>query len=205
MDDPVAVGRAQALRDLHQDRPGALPVHRPALLEGLPEVLTVEKLHRDEHQPLRRLPEVGDVDDVLVADPRRALRLLQEPLDQVGPPRQILEQDLERHPLLDERVLGLVDGAHPALADLADDSIPIRQHLADQRIVSRWAGIADGHTALNLSCWRSALHRGGELVVRVGDRETKQRERLGVGDDARQGERLFARPGGRQNDRQGSR
>src|SRR6185369_2685347 len=95
--------------------------------------------------------EVGDVDDVLVPDARGALGLLQEPGDQVGAPREVLEQDLERDLLLDQRVLGLIDGPHPALADLPDDAVSLRKHLADQRIISRWAGVADGHTGLNLS------------------------------------------------------
>ena len=156
VDDPVAVRGAQPLRDLHQDRARAVPVHRARLLQPLPEVLAVQVLHRDEHQPLGRLAEVRDVDDVLVADARRALGLLQEPGDQIGPARQVLEQDLERDLLLDQRVLGLVDRAHPALADLADDAVPLGQHLADQRIVSRWAGVADGHYSLESITTRPA-------------------------------------------------
>ena len=52
----------------------------------------------------RRLAEVGDVDDVGVADPARALRLLLEALDDLLPVREVVAQDLERDPLLDRDV-----------------------------------------------------------------------------------------------------
>ena len=151
VDDAVLVRGAQRLGDLHQDRARPRPGDDPLRLEGAPEILAVEVLHRDVDQPLRRLPEVGDVDHVLVADARGALRLLQEARDQIGPAGQILEQDLERDLLLDERVLREVDAAHPPLADLAQDPVTIRQHAPDERIVNRGARVSHRHCISNLT------------------------------------------------------
>ena len=65
--------------------------------------------------------EVGDVDDVRVADARRRARLAPEALDQVLLPSSTRVQDLDRDALADLDVLGGVDHAHAALADLAQD------------------------------------------------------------------------------------
>ena len=89
------------------------------------EVHAVEELHGEEDRARRGLAEVGDVDDVLVADLRGRLGLLHEARDQVGLAREVFRQDLERDLLLDEDVLGEVDDAHAAFAELADDAVAI--------------------------------------------------------------------------------
>ena len=51
---------------------------------------------------------------------------------------ELLQQHLHGDALADHRVLGLVDGAHPALADAADDLIAVGEHSADERIEARF-------------------------------------------------------------------
>src|SRR5204862_451682 len=53
-------------------------------------------------------------------------------------------QQLERQLLLDEHVLGQVDRAHATLAQLADETVTIRDDLAHER-VGRAGHLADGH------------------------------------------------------------
>ena len=87
--------------------------------EALGERLALEELHHDERAAVVGGAEVGDVDDVLVADRRRELRLLLEARDDRLALRVLLEQHLHRDALADQRVRRLVDRAHAALADLA--------------------------------------------------------------------------------------
>ena len=106
--------------------------------EALGERLALEELHHDERAAVVGGAEVGDVDDVLVADRRRELRLLLEPRDDRFALRVLLEQHLHRDALADQRVRRLVDRAHAALADLARDEVAARQRRADRaRCVQR--------------------------------------------------------------------
>ena len=90
--------------------------------------------------------EVGDVDDVLVPDGAGQPRLLQQPRDEVALGEELLQQHLHRHALADDRVLGLVDGAHPALADAADDLVAVGEHGADQGIEAGFLLAARGRS-----------------------------------------------------------
>src|SRR6185369_12179353 len=128
-----------------------------ARLQDLPEILADEVLHRDEDVALGRLPEVGDVDDVLVADARGALGLLHEAAHEIGPAREIGEEDLERDLLLDDHVLGEVDEAHPPLAQLLQDAVAVRKNLAEERILAeRRRRPFQSHEATNLTYRRGA-------------------------------------------------
>ena len=100
--------------------------------QALRERLALEELHHDERAAVVGVAEVGDVDDVLVADRRRELRLLLEARDDRFALRVLLEQDLDRDALADQRVRRLVDRAHAALADLARDEVATRERRADE-------------------------------------------------------------------------
>ncbi len=78
----------------------------------------MQQLHREEHHALGRRAEVADVDHVLVADARRGLGLLHEPLDEVLLARELAVQDLQRDLLLEDVVGREVHRAHAALAEL---------------------------------------------------------------------------------------
>jgi len=67
--------------------------------------------------------EIVDLDDVLAADLVDRARLLEEPLDDFLVRRQLAMDDLERDLLADQRMLGEVDGTHPAGADLGQDPV----------------------------------------------------------------------------------
>jgi hypothetical protein len=95
--------------------------------------VAVQVLHDDEVAAVD-LGDVGDRDDVVVADPRRAARLAVKSADRLAVLGVAIEDDLDRDPLVEPDVVGLVDRAHPALADQPLDQIPAVELPADQRI-----------------------------------------------------------------------
>ena len=88
--------------------------------------------------PLFMSPEQAggseDVDDVLVTDRAREPRLLQQARDEIALRQELLEQHLDGDALADDGVLRLVDGAHAALADSADDLVAPSERRAHERI-----------------------------------------------------------------------
>ena len=94
---------------------------------------SVEELHAHVDAAVGELAEVFDRDDVAVADRRRRSRLLAEPLDGLAVRHDLGTQQLDREVLLDVDVIGGVDLAHAAFAELAHQSIAPIEHLADKR------------------------------------------------------------------------
>src|SRR5690606_20984907 len=111
---------------------------RAARLDEIGERLALDELHREIDQAVGRLAEVIDAADVRVREPRRVARLAIEARDRVGigvhPRMHHLERALAAH----LHVLGQVDGAHPAFAELLDHVVAIGDHLAEE--IARGAG-----------------------------------------------------------------
>ena len=87
-------------------------------------------LHDDEIAAAVR-GDVVDDDDVRVAEGRGGLGLLDEALPAVGVGHLVGGQDLDGDGPVEVGVLGLVDGAHAALADLFEDPV-VEDRLAGQ-------------------------------------------------------------------------
>ena len=120
MDHAGGVRALQAAGDLGDD-PQRLADGRRAALEQRPQRATLHQLHRDEDR-VTVLAHLVDRGDRRVAHGRRRLRLAQEAL---APPRvadEIGRQHLQGDGPAQVLVLGLVDEAHPALADLGQDA-----------------------------------------------------------------------------------
>ena len=132
---PLACAAPERAAALEQDVGDPLGRERALTSQDVREVLALQVLHDEVARPVRGRPEVGDVDDVLMPDTRRALGLLPKALDDLGTAREVLAQDLHGDTLLDDGVLGLVDQAHPALADPADDLVFVERQ-PDERIVA---------------------------------------------------------------------
>ncbi len=114
--DAVAVGVAEAVADLADDV--ELPLEwaaRSRFWISLLEVDALDELHGDVGLALV-LAEVVDGDDVAVAQSAGGLGLAQEALAQVGRVGQARDHGLEGDLAVDERVDGLVDGAHAPAA-----------------------------------------------------------------------------------------
>ncbi len=144
VDDAVGVGGGQAVGDLRGEREGLGGGERAALDLG-PEALAVAKGHGDEHAPVLALPDLVDGADVGIVEDRGRLGLVDEALAGLVVVGQLEGQELEGHgaPQLD--VVGLVDDAHAAAADLAEDTVLARddssgQEAAGDRVDGRGQG-----------------------------------------------------------------
>jgi hypothetical protein len=157
VDDALGVRGAQRRRDLLRDQQDALLGQRALAQQALGERLALEELHHHERPAVAGGAEVGDVDDVLVADRGGEPRLLLEPRDDLILARVLVEQDLDRDALADQRVGGLVDRAHAALADLARDVVAAEQGLADQLVLLALVDGGDVDVGVSLG-----VARGGD-------------------------------------------
>ena len=120
MGDAALVGRGDRVRELH---PEAQDLARLETLAGdeLVEGLALDVLHSEEALVLRLLDrEQGD--DVGVVERGHDLGLALEPPQPLGLPRHGRRQELERDVALQPGVLGEVDDAHAALAQLLQDA-----------------------------------------------------------------------------------
>ena len=121
MHDAGLVGPRQGPRHLDGDPPGLVHRQRPArqpLLEGLALVIG----HHDV-EPAVVLADVVDGADVRIVEGRGGARLAQEAVLGGAVPAVLGRQQLDRHPAPQPGVLGLIDHAHAAGADLTDQPI----------------------------------------------------------------------------------
>ena len=132
VDHARRVRRVQRAADLHADAHRAQRIDAPLVRQHVGEVDAVEVLHHEVGAAVLGRAEVGDVDDVGVADARGGARLAPEALDQVLLLRVDRVQDLDRDALADLDVLAGVDRAHAALADLAQDAVAVLDHPSDE-------------------------------------------------------------------------
>ena len=98
-----------------------LRLQRP-LLDPVPERLPFHVLHGDVGT-FFAFPDLMDDADVRMGQGRGRLGLDEEPLLELGRVHQVRRQELQGHASLELEVLGLVDDAHPAVADLLDDPV----------------------------------------------------------------------------------
>nr|WP_241661378.1 hypothetical protein [Thermomonospora catenispora] len=128
MHDARLVGDRQRGGHLGAD-PGDLRfLQRGAVLDEVGEGLTVDQFHHDPRQSVLVIELVVDGDDVRVLEraggPGLPLHAFHQPVVQPGIPAhlgfELLEHDVPAHPL----VMGPPDGAHSALAQHLQQSIP---------------------------------------------------------------------------------
>jgi hypothetical protein len=121
VDDPLAVRLVERIGDLTGDVERLFDRQR-TFVEPLAQRFPVEVLH---HQ-VRRAVSVADVvegADVRVVQRGDALRLAIEPRLELGIVGQPSRQDLDGDGALEPRVAGLVDLAHAACPERADDLV----------------------------------------------------------------------------------
>ena len=132
VDDALAVRVRQRLQHLPHDDERA---RRPdALLGDLAERAPRDELHGEEERAVVERAEVDDADDVRVREEARRVRLALEALRDLGDAPETGEQRLHREVLAGGEVRRLVDRAHPASADAADEPVASGDHRADARV-----------------------------------------------------------------------
>ena len=107
----------------------AFPVgERPGLFDQSLEVLPRHVLHRDE-QLFSLLVELVHPADILVGDPAGQLDLVPEAVNGLLIDRDIRMEDLEGDLLADLFIVGAINDAHPAGAELLDQLEPPGEQL----------------------------------------------------------------------------
>ena len=99
--------------------------------EAVAQRLAFEQLHGDEGPPVV-LVDVVDRADVGVLERGGGARLALQPLEGLRVARQLLGQELQRDASAELQVLGLVDDAHAAAAQLREHAV-VRDGLSDHR------------------------------------------------------------------------
>ena len=128
VDDAQVVGLGQPFADLLGDGDRSAGRQRPGLLDQPLEVLPRHILHRDE-QLLAVLVELVHPADVLVGDPAGQLDLVPEAVNRLLVEGDIGVENLEGDLLADFLIVGAVDDAHPAGAQLLDELEPPGEQL----------------------------------------------------------------------------
>ena len=114
---PPMVGVVQRLRQRAQDGEHLVGREGPPLPDDLGQRLPLQVLHH-EVVPAPFLSHVVDGNDVGVLEPCCRPSLAQEALDELLLPHQVRGQHFDRYIPVEQRVVSLVDRAHPTAADL---------------------------------------------------------------------------------------
>jgi hypothetical protein len=172
VDDAVLVGGGEGPGDLLAEVDDALPRERAVPAQGLREVLAVEVLHHEEGAALGGCAEVGDLDDVLVADRRGGAGLLNEALGDrlVGAEARL--DDLDGDLLGEREVDADVDSAHAASADAALDAVAFSEDGADEGVAGVLGALRDAGGGLG-----DLAGLGSREARRVGMRDRCDRRR----------------------------
>ncbi len=108
-----------------------------ARVQHLPQRITLEVLHHQEHETVRGLAEVRDVDDVLVIDAVGSARFAQKALARIGVTGVAGRQELERHVAPDQLMATAVDRPHAACANQLGHHVTTADGPADEWIRQR--------------------------------------------------------------------
>ena len=135
MDDAFTVGGVERVGNLSAQLQQQLNFQRlahDAVLQGF----AVEKLHGDK-SPAVFFADVVDGADIGMVQRRRRFGFAAKSFQSLAILGQIFGQEFKRHEAVEPYVLGLIDHAHPAPAQLLDDAV-MRDGLADhwQRILT---------------------------------------------------------------------
>ena len=123
VDDAMGVAGRERVGDLRGDAQRALGIEGRLTRDELGEWPALEVLHDEVEVAGGRAAEVGDLDDVLVADAVDGGRLIDEARDDVGVPRVLRVNDLEGGLATDHRMFREVHGTHASLAEQRRDAV----------------------------------------------------------------------------------
>ena len=191
---PRCVGRAERPADLQEDGDRPRERHGPVPVEDAGQALPVEGLHDEVGLPFRGVPEVEDLDDVLLADLARRPGLVLEAVEQLLVAGELRAQHLHGHALAERDVLGEVDAPHPALSQAGQDAVAVAEDPPhevvggrEERAVDR----ADGHAlvALGPACGANRHTRRAPRSDKLSQRCRKSGRKWGTGVGALRGER----------------
>ena len=123
VDHALGVRGAERARDLDRDARRDLGRDVGMRVDELLERRAGQQLGRDEAGLGLLAAVVVDLEDRRVVQARDRQRLAREALARLLGALQVRMHDLERHPAVEARVAGSVDGGHAAVADFVDDLV----------------------------------------------------------------------------------
>lgn len=122
MDDPALMGDGESLRRLHQQPGGFMRLDAAVAAQPFGERLALDELHGEEGLPRMFADEV-DLHDVRIAELAHRAGLAQEALHHFRLMRQCFAHQLDGDMPLQGSFVALVDDAHAAATELADDLV----------------------------------------------------------------------------------
>ncbi len=180
MDDPDVVCGSESFEDLDRQCLGASPGQPLFAFDDRAEVLAVEVLHHEESETID-LTEVGDVDDVLVADLGGCLGLLDEPADGLRAAGSVWSEKLECDELVDSSMPREIDLPHATFANETLNFVAPRQDGAsgEGRLVLLHP-LRSGHAGVILRAGLAQPHRAS-IAACLRGRGTRRYHALGAG------------------------
>ncbi len=133
MHDSLGVSRVECIRHLNGHREQNFQIQWPppnTVLQGR----AIEVFHGDKRQAIL-LANVVNRADVGMIERRGSLGLTLEPAERLRVTRDLIRQELQGHETVQPSVLGLIDHAHSAAAELFNDAV-VRDSLADHAVRS---------------------------------------------------------------------
>ena len=155
MDDPGGVRGLDAATGLRDQVGGAVNRQAALALEQIGEAFADEVLHDDEGRAVVGDAEIDGGRHVVVLQRPRGLGLALEPAQDVAALGEVAAQELDREAPPDDGVVRLVDDAHPAPREQANNPVLPADDLTDA------IRIVDG-----------GLHRGFSVSARSVSRST---------------------------------
>ena len=138
--------RLQGLADLEEDGAGGVEGHRDVRHDQILKGLALQELHDEVVPVVLGDVEVEDLEDVVVADDVDRSGFVEEAIDDLLVRGVLRMEELDRHARADDRMLGHVHRAHPALAehlrhpvaaDIAPDQLVVGLHRREIEAVLR--------------------------------------------------------------------
>ena len=123
MDDPGGVRGLDAATGLRDQVGGAVNRQAALAVEQVGEALADEVLHDDEGRAVVGDAEIDGGRHVVVLQRPRRLGLALEPAQDVAALGEVAAQELDREAPTDDGVVRLVDDAHPAPREQANDPV----------------------------------------------------------------------------------
>lgn len=108
--------------------------HDEVLFELVRQIVSGQELHGQIEAAVFQLAEVEDIQDMRMLDARGADGLALKTRHQLGFHRVFGPEDLDRDLLLDGLVEGQIDGPHPALPELFEQSVAPRDDLTQELV-----------------------------------------------------------------------
>src|SRR5947209_17380339 len=117
-----------------------------------------QMLHHNEGSAVL-FADVVNGANVGMIERRSRSRLSLETCQRLRVPREVVRQKLQRHPPMQPDVLGPVNDAHAAAAELLDNAV-VTQFGIDEQIIGQWIAVVSSSMLFSCQAMRGYLESG---------------------------------------------